>query len=98
DFSGELLRKVSRVQALKSSHPLSAWEREWCLLSHNFLAFFPSRADFAVRRCLLVAAIQELRMQPDRRTLRLSLAGESKEELVLRTPSESIETWAVEIG
>eukprot|EP00439_Symbiodinium_sp_Y106_P071141 s108_g12.t1 len=101
------LRRFDREISAVSSHPLSAWEREWCLLSHNFLAFFPSRADFAVRRCLLVAAIQELRMQPDGRTLRLSLAGESKEdylsavlshELVLRTPSESIETWAVEIG
>ncbi|CAE6968250.1 unnamed protein product [Symbiodinium natans] len=79
----------------------SGWLRaiaEWCLLSHNFLAFFASRVDFAVRRCLLLAAIQDLRLQPDGKTLRISIAGDGKEELVLRTVSESMETWAVEIG
>lgn len=33
--------------------------QEWCLLTHNFLAFFASRTDLAVKQCLLLVAIQD---------------------------------------
>lgn len=34
--------------------------KEWCLLTHNFIVFFVSRTDFAVKQCLLLAGVQDL--------------------------------------
>ncbi|CAL1129542.1 unnamed protein product [Cladocopium goreaui] len=91
DYSGELLRR----QALKSSGGLlSGWNQEWCLLTHNFLAFFVSRTDLAVKQCLLLASVQDVKQ--DGRTLQIVL-HEGKEEL-LRSPEKmSMDGWCDEI-
>ncbi|CAK9111378.1 unnamed protein product [Durusdinium trenchii] len=91
DYSGELLRRL----ALKSSGGfLSTWTKEWCLLTHNFLAFFASRTDLAVKQCLLLVAIQDLKQ--DGRTLRILLEGR---EEILRMPEKygTMDVWADEI-
>eukprot|EP00434_Breviolum_minutum_P007123 symbB.v1.2.006287.t1/scaffold375.1/size220138/5 len=64
---------------------------EWCLLTHNFLAFFASRTDLAVKQCLLLASIQELKQEG--RTLHIVL--HDKEELV--RSEQGTEVWLDEI-
>ncbi|CAJ1406679.1 unnamed protein product [Effrenium voratum] len=92
DFSGELLRRL----ALRSSgNLLSSWEREWCLLTHNFLAFFASRTDLAVRKCLLLTSIQDVKHEG--RNLRVSLEQGGEEVLRMPEKSQSADGWADEI-
>ena len=98
DFSGDLLRKVSRMQAIKGSHPLTVWQKEWCVVSHNFLVFFATHVDLAVRRCVLLSSIRSVGRDADGRTFRLAL--ESAPDLSLRVP-DSARTgaglWVAEI-
>jgi len=99
DFEGELLRKISRMQAISNKHPLTVWKREWCVASHNFLVFFASRTDLAVQKCLLLSTVRAnmVQLRPDRKTFEVMLdmrdsdaaqAGtrENLEKLVLRVP------------
>jgi len=59
DFSGELYRRVSRLQAI-SNRTLTTWKREWCVLSHNFLVLFASRSDWSVRKCILLSSVKSV--------------------------------------
>lgn len=92
DFSGDVQRKISRMRAL------TAWKKEYCVVSHNFLALFASSANLAVRRCILLSSVQAVVADGNEGTFRISIGiqGGPPEELVLRvarpgTPSKGEE-------
>jgi len=99
DFDGELQRKVPRVQALSSASP-SMWQREWCVLSHNFLVFFASQTNLVVNKCILLSAVESCKaetngifriaLRPPSGALEAEKSGRSggagEREIVLRVP------------
>lgn len=103
DYEGEVLRKISRMQAISNKQPLSVWRREWCVASHNFLVFFASRTDLAVKKCVLFSSLRAdtAMVRRDGRTFEVMLdtrdrevaradARENLEKLVLRVPRRNV--------
>eukprot|EP00927_Polykrikos_kofoidii_P075116 TRINITY_DN7117_c0_g2_i1.p1 TRINITY_DN7117_c0_g2~~TRINITY_DN7117_c0_g2_i1.p1 ORF type:complete len:534 (+),score=85.49 TRINITY_DN7117_c0_g2_i1:89-1690(+) len=84
DFAGELQRKIPRMQAISAVHSLSTWQREWCVVSHNFVIFFASRTNLVVNKCVLLSAVLSSDVDKDGRGFRVSLLEE--EVLCLRVP------------
>jgi len=87
DFSGDVQRRVSRMQAISASHPLTTWKREWCVASHNFLTFFASRTDVVVTKCVLFSEIASATVDKDGRTVRIHLSAAGSQgqgEIVIR--------------
>lgn len=89
DHAGELHRRISRMPAISNSYLLATWQKEWCVVSHNFLVFFASKTNLTVNKCVLLSSIQSVESLNDGRSFRINLDDKTPdhhEELVLKVP------------